>query len=96
MFEGVIRKGHPGEIAIDDIRISTDVPLENCMGTLDTGLSAAPPNETLRAGAYEGRQHTLFRHSCPPSGGGSDPPMQEVRCECPCVLGCIPEGRGVR
>ena len=26
-------KGRAGEIAIDDIRISTDVPLENCMGT---------------------------------------------------------------
>ncbi|KAK1336575.1 hypothetical protein QTO34_002608 [Cnephaeus nilssonii] len=33
VFEGVIGKGRSGEIAIDDIRISTDVPLENCMGT---------------------------------------------------------------
>uniref|UniRef100_F7G9W5 Neuropilin n=1 Tax=Macaca mulatta TaxID=9544 RepID=F7G9W5_MACMU len=31
VFEGVIGKGRSGEIAIDDIRISTDVPLENCM-----------------------------------------------------------------
>ncbi|ELW70817.1 Neuropilin-2 [Tupaia chinensis] len=31
VFEGVIGKGRTGEIAIDDIRISTDVPLENCM-----------------------------------------------------------------
>ncbi|KAK2108593.1 hypothetical protein P7K49_013758 [Saguinus oedipus] len=32
VFEGVIGKGRSGEIAIDDIRLSTDVPLENCMG----------------------------------------------------------------
>ncbi|XP_023366144.1 neuropilin-2 [Otolemur garnettii] len=31
VFEGMIGKGRTGEIAIDDIRISTDVPLENCM-----------------------------------------------------------------
>ncbi|XP_016082720.1 neuropilin-2 isoform X3 [Ornithorhynchus anatinus] len=30
-FEGVVGKGHSGEIAIDDIRIDTDIPLENCM-----------------------------------------------------------------
>ncbi|XP_043361564.1 neuropilin-2 isoform X5 [Dermochelys coriacea] len=31
VFEGVIRKGHSGEIAIDDIRIGSDISLENCM-----------------------------------------------------------------
>uniref|UniRef100_A0A8C4W3A4 Neuropilin-2 n=1 Tax=Gopherus evgoodei TaxID=1825980 RepID=A0A8C4W3A4_9SAUR len=32
VFDGVIRKGHSGEIAIDDIRIGSDISLENCMG----------------------------------------------------------------
>ncbi|EHB10948.1 Neuropilin-2 [Heterocephalus glaber] len=31
VFQGVIGKGHSGEIAIDDIRISTDIPLDSCM-----------------------------------------------------------------
>ncbi|KAM9123088.1 neuropilin-2 isoform 1-T1 [Pangshura tecta] len=31
VFDGVIRKGHSGEIAIDDIRIGSDISLENCM-----------------------------------------------------------------
>ena len=33
MFEGFIRNGHAGELALDDIRLGTDIPLENCMGT---------------------------------------------------------------
>lgn len=33
MFEGFIRNGHSGELALDDIRLGTDIPLENCMGT---------------------------------------------------------------
>ncbi|XP_020636417.3 neuropilin-2 isoform X1 [Pogona vitticeps] len=31
VFEGIISKGHSGEIAIDDVRIGTDASLENCM-----------------------------------------------------------------
>ncbi|XP_074155053.1 neuropilin-2 isoform X2 [Sminthopsis crassicaudata] len=31
VFEGILGKGRSGEIAIDDIRIGTDIPLENCM-----------------------------------------------------------------
>ncbi|XP_025943911.1 neuropilin-2 [Apteryx rowi] len=31
VFEGFIRNGHPGELALDDIRLGTDIPLENCM-----------------------------------------------------------------
>ncbi|XP_074926085.1 neuropilin-2 isoform X2 [Chelonoidis abingdonii] len=31
VFDGVIRKGHSGEIAIDDIWIGSDISLENCM-----------------------------------------------------------------
>ncbi|XP_074857450.1 neuropilin-2 isoform X2 [Carettochelys insculpta] len=34
VFEGVINKGHSGEIAIDDIRIGSDIALENCMEPL--------------------------------------------------------------
>ncbi|XP_060638891.2 neuropilin-2 isoform X2 [Anolis sagrei] len=31
VFEGIISKGHSGEIAINDVRIGTDTSLENCM-----------------------------------------------------------------
>ncbi|KFO59898.1 Neuropilin-2, partial [Corvus brachyrhynchos] len=31
VFEGFIRNGHSGELALDDIRLGTDIPLENCM-----------------------------------------------------------------
>ncbi|KFO12892.1 Neuropilin-2, partial [Balearica regulorum gibbericeps] len=31
VFEGYIRNGHSGELALDDIRLGTDIPLENCM-----------------------------------------------------------------
>uniref|UniRef100_A0A8C8SXH3 Neuropilin n=1 Tax=Pelusios castaneus TaxID=367368 RepID=A0A8C8SXH3_9SAUR len=31
VFEGVIGKGHLGEIAIDDIRLDSEISLENCM-----------------------------------------------------------------
>ncbi|XP_068804119.1 neuropilin-2 isoform X2 [Struthio camelus] len=34
VFEGSIRSGHPGELALDDIRLGTDIPLENCMEPL--------------------------------------------------------------
>ncbi|KFQ03205.1 Neuropilin-2, partial [Leptosomus discolor] len=30
VFEGFIRNGHSGELALDDIRLGTDIPLENC------------------------------------------------------------------
>lgn len=33
MFEGFIRNGHSGELALDDIRLGTDIPLDSCMGT---------------------------------------------------------------
>uniref|UniRef100_A0A8C6ZDL0 Neuropilin n=1 Tax=Nothoprocta perdicaria TaxID=30464 RepID=A0A8C6ZDL0_NOTPE len=32
VFEGFIRSGHPGQLALDDIHLGTDIPLENCMG----------------------------------------------------------------
>ncbi|KFQ59149.1 Neuropilin-2, partial [Pelecanus crispus] len=31
VFEGFIRSGHSGELALDDIRLGTDIPLESCM-----------------------------------------------------------------
>ncbi|KAM9010178.1 neuropilin-2 isoform 2-T2 [Ara ararauna] len=31
VFEGFIRNGYSGELALDDIRLGTDIPLENCM-----------------------------------------------------------------
>ncbi|XP_062496612.1 neuropilin-2 isoform X4 [Pezoporus occidentalis] len=31
VFEGFIRNGYLGELALDDIRLGTDIPLENCM-----------------------------------------------------------------
>ncbi|XP_010187217.1 PREDICTED: neuropilin-2 [Mesitornis unicolor] len=31
VFEGFIRHGHSGELALDDIRLGTNIPLENCM-----------------------------------------------------------------
>ncbi|KFM11152.1 Neuropilin-2, partial [Aptenodytes forsteri] len=31
VFEGFIRNGLSGELALDDIRLGTDIPLENCM-----------------------------------------------------------------
>ncbi|XP_064017353.1 neuropilin-2 isoform X4 [Pogoniulus pusillus] len=31
VFEGFIRSSHSGELALDDIRLGTDIPLENCM-----------------------------------------------------------------
>uniref|UniRef100_A0A663LXE1 Neuropilin-2 n=1 Tax=Athene cunicularia TaxID=194338 RepID=A0A663LXE1_ATHCN len=32
VFEGFIRHGLSGKVALDDIRLGTDIPLENCMG----------------------------------------------------------------
>lgn len=32
VIEGIVGKGQSGEIAVDDIRIANDIPLENCMG----------------------------------------------------------------
>ncbi|XP_038278181.1 neuropilin-2 isoform X4 [Dermochelys coriacea] len=46
VFEGVIRKGHSGEIAIDDIRIGSDISLENCMEPI-----TAFPGGTLLPGS---------------------------------------------
>ncbi|XP_030341327.1 neuropilin-2 isoform X1 [Strigops habroptila] len=34
VFEGFIRNGYSGELALDDIRLGTDIPLENCMEPL--------------------------------------------------------------
>ncbi|XP_071419004.1 neuropilin-2 isoform X2 [Pithys albifrons albifrons] len=34
VFEGFIRDGRSGELALDDIRLGTDIPLENCMEPL--------------------------------------------------------------
>ncbi|XP_075704531.1 neuropilin-2-like, partial [Rhinoderma darwinii] len=31
VIEGIVGKGQSGEIAVDDIRIANDIPLENCM-----------------------------------------------------------------
>ncbi|XP_040297314.1 neuropilin-2 isoform X1 [Bufo bufo] len=31
VIEGIVGKGQSGEIAVDDIRITNDIPLENCM-----------------------------------------------------------------
>lgn len=46
VFEGVIGKGRSGEIAIDDIRISTDVPLENCMEPISAFAGGTLPPGT--------------------------------------------------
>uniref|UniRef100_A0A6I8QPJ8 Neuropilin 2 n=1 Tax=Xenopus tropicalis TaxID=8364 RepID=A0A6I8QPJ8_XENTR len=32
VIDGIVGKGQPGEIAVDDIRIATDIPVEHCMG----------------------------------------------------------------
>ncbi|XP_062435056.1 neuropilin-2 isoform X2 [Rhea pennata] len=31
VFEGFLRGGHPGALALDDVRLGTDIPLESCM-----------------------------------------------------------------
>uniref|UniRef100_A0A6I8S5J7 Neuropilin n=1 Tax=Xenopus tropicalis TaxID=8364 RepID=A0A6I8S5J7_XENTR len=31
VIDGIVGKGQPGEIAVDDIRIATDIPVEHCM-----------------------------------------------------------------
>ncbi|XP_018092892.1 neuropilin 2 S homeolog isoform X2 [Xenopus laevis] len=31
VIEGIVGKGQPGEIAVDDIRIAADIPVEHCM-----------------------------------------------------------------
>lgn len=51
VFEGVIGKGRSGEISIDDIRISTDVPLENCMEPISAFAVDIP--ETHGGEGYE-------------------------------------------
>ncbi|NXG06124.1 NRP2 protein, partial [Sakesphorus luctuosus] len=45
VFEGFIRDGRSGELALDDIRLGTDIPLENCMEPL-----TAFPGATLLPG----------------------------------------------
>ncbi|XP_030341334.1 neuropilin-2 isoform X6 [Strigops habroptila] len=45
VFEGFIRNGYSGELALDDIRLGTDIPLENCMEPL-----TAFPGATLLPG----------------------------------------------
>ncbi|NXU90841.1 NRP2 protein, partial [Xiphorhynchus elegans] len=47
VFEGFIRNGHSGELALDDIRLGTDIPLENCMATL---FCVSSPGATLLPG----------------------------------------------
>ncbi|XP_038278180.1 neuropilin-2 isoform X3 [Dermochelys coriacea] len=53
VFEGVIRKGHSGEIAIDDIRIGSDISLENCMEPITAfpGENFYIPGGTLLPGS---------------------------------------------
>ncbi|OCT61346.1 neuropilin 2 S homeolog isoform X1 [Xenopus laevis] len=34
VIEGIVGKGQPGEIAVDDIRIAADIPVEHCMEPL--------------------------------------------------------------
>ncbi|NWT61554.1 NRP2 protein, partial [Erythrocercus mccallii] len=45
VFEGFIRNGHSGVLALDDIRLGTDIPLENCMEPI-----TAFPGATLLPG----------------------------------------------
>ncbi|NWS40434.1 NRP2 protein, partial [Probosciger aterrimus] len=45
VFEGFIRNGYSGELALDDIRLGTDIPLENCMEPI-----TAFPGATLLPG----------------------------------------------
>ncbi|XP_062496614.1 neuropilin-2 isoform X6 [Pezoporus occidentalis] len=45
VFEGFIRNGYLGELALDDIRLGTDIPLENCMEPI-----TAFPGATLLPG----------------------------------------------
>ncbi|NXI29243.1 NRP2 protein, partial [Sterrhoptilus dennistouni] len=47
VFEGFIRNGHSGELALDDIRLGTDIPLDNCMATL---FCVSSPGATLLPG----------------------------------------------
>ncbi|XP_075790447.1 neuropilin-2 isoform X5 [Pelodiscus sinensis] len=53
VFEGVIRKGHSGEIAIDDIQIGSDISLENCMEPITAfpGENFYIPGATLLPGS---------------------------------------------
>ncbi|XP_053554632.1 neuropilin-2 isoform X2 [Bombina bombina] len=41
VVEGIVGKGQSGEIAVDDIRIATDIPLESCMEP----ITAFPPGK---------------------------------------------------
>ncbi|KAE8580208.1 hypothetical protein XENTR_v10024356 [Xenopus tropicalis] len=42
VIDGIVGKGQPGEIAVDDIRIATDIPVEHCMEPL-TAFSGQNP-----------------------------------------------------
>ncbi|RMC18469.1 hypothetical protein DUI87_04358 [Hirundo rustica rustica] len=52
VFEGFIRNGHSGELALDDIRLGTDIPLENCMEPITAfpGENSYFPGATLLPG----------------------------------------------
>ncbi|XP_030341333.1 neuropilin-2 isoform X5 [Strigops habroptila] len=52
VFEGFIRNGYSGELALDDIRLGTDIPLENCMEPLTAfpGENFYFPGATLLPG----------------------------------------------
>uniref|UniRef100_A0A8C5PCX5 Neuropilin n=1 Tax=Leptobrachium leishanense TaxID=445787 RepID=A0A8C5PCX5_9ANUR len=50
VIEGIVGKGQAGEIAVDDIRIATDIPLQHCMEPLSAfpGQNNAPiPDNTI-------------------------------------------------
>uniref|UniRef100_A0A8C8SY85 Neuropilin n=1 Tax=Pelusios castaneus TaxID=367368 RepID=A0A8C8SY85_9SAUR len=53
VFEGVIGKGHLGEIAIDDIRLDSEISLENCMEPITAfpGENFYIPGGTLLPGS---------------------------------------------
>uniref|UniRef100_H9G8Y1 Neuropilin n=1 Tax=Anolis carolinensis TaxID=28377 RepID=H9G8Y1_ANOCA len=63
VFEGIISKGHSGEIAINDVRIGTDTSLENCMEP----IAAFPGEHTYEIPDYLGlsRNNTLFSTNSP-------------------------------
>lgn len=62
MFEGFIRNGHAGELALDDIRLGNDIPLEYCMGTCSScwGAGDGVGRQPWRALAH-GRLPLLYR-----------------------------------
>lgn len=67
MFEGFIRNGYSGELALDDIRLGTDIPLENCMGT----FHIQPWGPGVAGGAAEPSRAGSMGHLSPACGTGS-------------------------